>query len=149
MKEAIRQSIELFFAEYETRFMRSLLDPPQIDIQGLTDSFASAIVGANPSGIACSKNNAAFRAAMLKGFAFYKSIRTRSMKVSSLDIQPLDGYHAMVRVHWDSAYNRDDGEVRIEFDVIYFLQLIDEKPRIFAYITGDEQKTLREHGLIP
>jgi hypothetical protein len=55
----------------------------------------------------------------------------------------------MVNVHWNSSYNRKDGsEVFIEFDVIYFVQIIDEKLKIFAYITGDEQAVLREKGLI-
>ena len=141
--------IEKFFSEYETRFMRSLLDPPQIDIEGVVDSFASSFIGANPSGVACGKNDVEFRAAMLQGFAFYKSIGTKAMKVASLDITQLDEYHVMVKVHWDSSYAKNNSEIRIEFDVIYFLQMIGEKPRIFAYITGDEQNTLREYGLIP
>jgi len=146
---AIRHKVEQFFSEYETRFMRSLSDPPQIDIEGVIDSFASSVIGANPSGVAYGKNDAEFRTAMLQGFAFYKSIGTKSMKVTSLDIKPLDEYHIMSKVHWDSSYVRENSEIQIEFDVIYFLQMTDEKPRIFAYITGDEQKALREHGLIP
>jgi hypothetical protein len=40
-------------------------------------------------------------------------------------------------------------EELIEFDVIYFVQIIGEKPKIFAYITGDEQGASREKDLIP
>ena len=148
-QKAITQKIETFFSDYETRVNKSLLDPPQIDIEGVVDSFTSSFIGASPLGVACAKNDADFRTAMLQGLTFYKSIGTKSMKVSSLDIQPLDEYHIMVKVHWDSSYAKNDRQIRIEFDVIYFLQMIEEKPRIFAYITGDEQKTLREHGLIP
>jgi hypothetical protein len=148
-QQTIIQKMEKFFSEYETRFMRSLLDPPQIDIEGTVDSFASSFIGANPSGVACGKNDAEFRTAMLRGFAFYKSIGTKSMKIASLDIQLLDDCHVMVKVHWDSSYYKDNREIRIEFDVIYFPQIIGDTPKVFAYITGDEQKTLREHGLIP
>ena len=94
-QKTIMQKVEKFFSEYETRFMKSLLDPPQIDIEGTVDSFASSFIGANPSGVACGKNDAEFRAAMLRGFAFYKSIGTKSMKVASLDIQPLDECHVI------------------------------------------------------
>jgi hypothetical protein len=53
-------------------------------------------------------------------------------------------------VHWRSFYTKKDGrEELIEFDVIYFVQMRDEKPKIFAYITGDEQGVLREKGFIP
>jgi hypothetical protein len=44
---------------------------------------------------------------------------------------------------------RDGSEELIELDVIYFFQIIGEKPKIFAYITGDEQGALREKDLIP
>jgi hypothetical protein len=36
---------------------------------------------------------------------------------------------------------------RIEFEVTYFLHFQDGDPKIFAYITGDEERVLREHGL--
>jgi hypothetical protein len=148
--EMMKQKIEKFFSEYAARFNRSLLDPPEIDAEGVTDSFSSFIVGANPLGVAGAKNDEQFRARIIQGFRFYKGIGTTSMKVASLDITPLDELHAMVKVHWDSRYRKkDDEEERIEFDVIYLLQLLDGRLKIFAYITGDEQKVLRERGLIP
>jgi len=36
----------------------------------------------------------------------------------------------------------------IKIDVMYLLQIIGERPRIFACITGDEEQALRERGLI-
>ncbi len=36
----------------------------------------------------------------------------------------------------------------IEFDVFYILQDINNELTIFAYITGDEQGVMKEHGLI-
>ena len=146
--EVLRQKIEKFFSDYETRFNKTLEDPPEIDIDGIVDFFASSFIGASPLGVACSKNDVEFRNALLQGFEFYMSIGTISMKVASLGITTLDEYHAMAKVHWDSRYKKDESEIRIEFDVIYFLQLIDEKPKIFAWVTGDEQKVLREYGLV-
>jgi hypothetical protein len=37
--------------------------------------------------------------------------------------------------------------VVIDFDTFYFVQRI-KNLKIFAYITGDEQKVLKEHGLV-
>jgi hypothetical protein len=56
----------------------------------------------------------------------------------------------MVKVHWDSLYVKKNGEgVQIEFTVIYLVQTIGGSPKIFGDITGDEQKVLKEHGLMP
>jgi hypothetical protein len=56
----------------------------------------------------------------------------------------------MVKVHWFSEYLRKDGEkIPIDFEVIYFLQKLEEAPKIFAFIGGDEEKVLKENGLLP
>jgi hypothetical protein len=83
-----------------------------------------------------------------KGHEFYRSIGTTLMKVSSLEVTQLDDLHWMSRVHWDSRYMKEGVETRIEFDVIYFLRMQDLEPKIFAYITGDEQRVLKDHGLL-
>ncbi|WP_332449431.1 hypothetical protein [Methanoculleus sp.] len=128
----------------------ALADPPEIDVEATTGAFADCFVGANPHGVFCGKNGELFRAQLPAGFAFYRSIGTKSMNVGSLEVTDLDDYHLMVKVHWVSVYtNRDGSDERIDFDNIYFVQMIGEKPRIFGYVTGDEQKLLRERGLIP
>ncbi len=56
----------------------------------------------------------------------------------------------MAKVHRVSVYRKKGGgEEQIDFDNIYFVQTIGGVPRIFGYITGDEQKLLRERGLSP
>jgi hypothetical protein len=56
----------------------------------------------------------------------------------------------MAKVHWQAIYNKKDkSKESIEFDVIYFVQTVNDQLKIFAYITGDEQGVLRERGLIP
>jgi hypothetical protein len=56
----------------------------------------------------------------------------------------------MVKVHWEAFYRKKDssGEL-IDFDVIYLVQMIGDSPKIFGYITGDEQKVYKERALIP
>jgi hypothetical protein len=148
--ESNEEKLKVFFAEYAARFNRSLADKPEYDIEATAGAFANFFIEASPLGVNCGHNDDEFRAMIPKGFEFYRSIGTRSMKIPSLSITPLDDYHSMVKVHWAAQYEKQDGsEKRIEFDVYYFLQMIDDKTRIFAYITGDEQKVLRENGLIP
>lgn len=56
----------------------------------------------------------------------------------------------MARVRWRAKAIKQNGEdVTINFEVIYMFQTKDDKLKIFAYITGDEQKVLKENGLIP
>jgi hypothetical protein len=150
MQETATQQIEVFFSEYERRLTSSLEAGGQVDIDGTVQAFTDCFIEANPNGVSCGKNDAEFRAAIPKGIEFYKSIGTQSINIADLTITPLDEFHAMAKVHWDATYQKKDGSRdRIDFDVIYFLQLISDAPKVFAYITGDEQRIYQEHGLIP
>lgn len=150
MTSPLHAPIEAFFAAYAARFNAALADPPHDDVEGTAAAFARFFVEASPLGVNGGPNNDAFRAMIPQGNAFYRAIGTKSMAIGGLEIQPIDDLHAMVRVHWDSRYAKPDGaEVAIPFDVVYFVQVLDGAPRIFAYVTGDEQRVLREHGLLP
>jgi hypothetical protein len=85
-----------------------------------------------------------------RGHAFYRKIGTKSMKILSKELTPIDTFHTMVKVRWSSKYIRqsDGSPITIDFDVTYFLQHVKEDIKIFAYVTGDEQKALREMELI-
>lgn len=150
MSASLHASIQSFFEAYARRFNNALADPPVEDIEGTANAFAKYFVEASPEGVNGGPNDHRFKAMLPQGNAFYRSIGTKSMAIESLDIQPIDAMHAMVRVHWDSRYQKPSGEdVRIPFEVVYLVQVRDETPRIFAYITGDEQGVLRQHGLLP
>ncbi len=141
------QRLQKFFAEYEARTNRAL--DGEVDIEAIIRAFSDCFIGANPNGVMCSKNDETFRAAISQGMEFYRSIGTKSMKITSISITPLDDYHSMAKVYWRASYEKKDGvKETIDFDVIYLLQIIKEKIGIFVYITGDEQKALRERGLI-
>jgi hypothetical protein len=145
-----KKQLSQFFAAYEKRFNDGLSG--KVDIQGTIDAFAECFVEASPAGIICGNNGNDFRKAIPQGYEFYKSIGTQSMTIVNLGITLIDDLHAVTKVHWLSTYLRkqDSNPVSIEFDVHYFTQQQQNGGlRIFAYITGDEQKALREHGLIP
>ena len=141
------QEIRQFFIAYESRFNASLTGT--VDIEGTIQSFADCFVEASPMGIQCGKNDARFQEAIPKGYEFYRSIGTTAMKITAMDITLLDDFHAMTKVHWQAFYDKKDGaKETIEFTVIYFVQVVNAPIKIFAYITGDEQKVLKERGLI-
>ena len=141
------EEIKQFFKVYEERFNKALAGDD--DIAGTAGAFAACFIGANPNGVMCGSNNEDFRKNIPAGNAYYRSIGTKRMQIKHMDIMSLDEIHYSARVSWHSEYERKDGrEISIDFDVIYMLQYIGNSPKIFAYITGDEQAELQKHGLI-
>jgi hypothetical protein len=86
---------------------------------------------------------------MRRGYAHYRRLGTQRMEIRGLSIISLDDFHVLARTKWWSSYRRKSGDaVEIEFDNIYLLHVaVGKEPKIFAYITGDEQ-ALRDHGLL-
>lgn len=143
-----KDKIDTFFDTYARRF-NDALTGETYDVEGTASAFAECFVEASPLGVNCGKNDEEFRESIPKGFAYYKSIGTRGMNIVSKEVIPIDDYHAMVKVHWMATYlKKNREEVNIGFDVFYLLQGLGEQIRIFAYITGDEQKVMQEYGLI-
>lgn len=140
--------LHTFFEAYANRFNDALKGGD--DVVATAAAFADYFVSANPSGVTGGKNDEAFTKQIPAGNDFYRNIGTTSMIIRSLDITWLDGLHAMVKVFWRSEYERkkDAAQVTIDFEGIYLLQVREGQPRIFAYITGDEQEVLRSHGII-
>lgn len=143
----LEDKIDAFFNVYEQRFTDGLRG--KVDIEGTTAAFASSFVEASPVGVHCAQNDKTFKEAIPKGYEFYKKIGTQSMKIGSKEITRLDEFHLLCKVHWQSSYHTTDKKaVVIDFDVFYFLQHLNNELKIFAYVTGDEQKVLKEKGLI-
>jgi hypothetical protein len=55
----------------------------------------------------------------------------------------------MVKVYWRYSYLKDNNPGTVDFNTFYFVNTSNGEIKIFAYIAGDEQKALREKGLIP
>lgn len=146
----IQQKIGRFFDNYAARMNGALGESPSVNVEEVAGQFASYFVEASPVGVNGGSNGAEFRAMIPRGYEFYRKIGTQSMNITDRQITPLDEFHWMVKVHWKADYlTRAEKRETIEFDVIYFVQILnDEMPKIFAYITGDEQRVMREHGLI-
>lgn len=148
-EESLDTKLTQFFGNYEARTNRALADPPEVDVEATAGAFAECFIEANPNGVVCGKNDEHFRESIPKGLEFYRSIGTKSMKIVSLTPTALDGGHAMAKVHWRAEYEKKEGEERgIDFAVLYLLQMVGKEPKIFGYITGDEQKAYEEMGLV-
>ena len=147
MEKRIEQ-ICIFFDQYADRFNLAL-KTGEGNIDATVASFADCFVEASPVGVVCGINNDEFRQVIPQGYKFYKKIGITSMNILDKEISILDDYHAMARIHWQSIYDRKDEQTGdIDFDVIYFVQDLGKGLKIFAYITGDEQKALKDNGLI-
>ena len=72
------------------------------------------------------------------------------MTVTRVKVTELDDYNAMARVDWDFAYQRpkDGRRGNIVFQNLYFLNFATGEPKLFAYITPDEEQAMKDHGLI-
>lgn len=146
-EEFMQSKIERFFRDYVAAFNRSLGGVP--DYEAIRAAFAPCFVAAGPTGVICGQNDEKFAEFLEQGYAFYRSIGTRRMMFRGVTLTAIDTYHQMARVLYSSEYERRDGDlVTIDFDVTYLLQIKDGTPQIFAYVAGDEQGLLREHGLI-
>ncbi|TPD66882.1 hypothetical protein [Flavobacterium microcysteis] len=146
MKTQIKDA-EIFFKNYEKRFNATLKDE-KIHLDATIASFADCFIESSPLGVICGKNDSEFKKRMSKGYEFYKKIGITSMDILSKEIVALNEYHTMAKIYWRTNYQKEGKVGKIEFEVIYFLHYKDKKHAIFAYITGDEEKALKDHGLV-
>jgi hypothetical protein len=141
------EKITAFFKAYENRFNNALKG--EDNIEETAAAFADCFIGANPTGVFCGSNNNEFKIMIPKGNQFYRDIGTVSMTVDGIAITELDDMHVMAKVSWKSLYIKNSEQIIIPFYVIYLLQQQNGTFKIFAYITGDEQRVLKEYGLLP
>ena len=136
-----------FFKRYERFFNCALGGDMHLD--EVAALYASEFIAASPAGVMAGKNDDQFTEVMAQGYAHYRAIGTKEMRVRDVRISAIDDRHCVAHVAWTATYARkDQPDVAIDFDVHYFVQVLDGEPKVFGWVSGDEQALLREHGIV-
>lgn len=139
--------VRKLFERYERFFNRSLRG--DMDKEELAALYAPEFIAASPAGVMTGKNDDRLRQVMVQGYAHYRAIGTRAMRIRDVRIAPLDDRHCVAHVAWTAAYARAGRpDAAIDFDVHYLVQQLDGEPKVFGWVSGDEQALLREHGIV-
>ena len=143
METAVRN----LFARYQGFFNRALNGDVNLD-EG-TSFYASAFIAASPAGVMAGKNDDQLKQVMAQGYARYRAIGTKEMRIRNVRLSPIDEHHCVAHVAWTATYVRkDQSDVAIDFDVHYLVQELDGEPKVFGWVSGDEQALLRKHNII-
>lgn len=119
------------------------------DMDEVASVYASAFIAASPAGVMVGKNDDQLRQVMEQGYAHYRAIGTKETRIRAVRVSPIDEHHCVAHVAWTSSYARKDRpDVTIIFDVHYLVQKLDGEPKIFGWVSGDEQEVLRKHGVV-
>lgn len=140
-------SVRRLFERYESVFNRSL--EGNMDMDEVAALYASEFIAASPAGVLTGKNDDRLKQVMAEGYARYRAIGTKEMRIRSVRLSPIDEHHCVAHVAWTATYARKGRpDVAIDFQVHYFVQQLDEEPKVFGWASGDEQALLRKHGII-
>jgi hypothetical protein len=145
----LEPAVRAFFDAYARRMNDALADPPRVDVRQARAAFASYFVGTDPKAVRGARNGLLLRLMIPLGYRRYRKLGCKRMELKRVDVTGLDDFHALARTHWSSQFRRKDKTiVEIEFDNIYLLHIPEGgEPKIFAYITPDEQQALKDHGI--
>lgn len=140
-------SIRTFFERYESFFNRCLGGAMNLD--EVAALYASEFIAASPAGVMTGKNDDQLKQVMAQGYARYRAMGTKDMRIRDVRLFAIDDHHCVAHVAWRATYARKgQPDVAIDFDVHYFVQTLDGEPKVFGWVSGDEQALLRKHGII-
>ena len=140
-------TVRKLFERYERSFNEAL--GGETDMREVASLYTSRFISATPSGVMTGKNNDHLREVMAQGYARYRAIGTKAMRIRNLRLSTIDEQHCVAHVEWSATYARNEQpDVVLDFDVHYFVRTADGKAKIFGWVSGDEQALLREHGII-
>jgi hypothetical protein len=144
------EELKDFFAAYAKHSNDALREPPVEDVEGVVKSFAPYFVESSPRGVMGGANDEKFQKVLPQGFAQYRAVGGKAMRATRIDVTELNDLHAYAQVDWEFDYIRKkDGKAgTVAFQNIYLVSFADGAPKIFAYITPDEEQAMKDHGLI-
>ncbi len=139
--------VKNFFMRYEQFFMQSLNG--NIDTDELSSLYAQEFIAASPLGVMAGKNDIMFQKTLAQGYEQYRKMGTQGMRVRDVSISPIDEIHCVAHVAWTATYSAaEKPNIEIDFEVHYLMQKLDNKLHVFGWISGNEQDSLKEHGVI-
>lgn len=141
-------AVKDLFARYE-HFFNHALQNSDADQDEARSFYADAFVAASPAGVIAGQNDDRLTQIMGQGYARYRAIGTRGMQLRSVNVSPIDAGHCLAQVAWTATYARTAApDLPIDFDVHYLVQTCGLEPKIFGWISGDEQALLKANGII-
>lgn len=143
MEAAVRK----LFERYESAFNQSLAG--DADMDEIASFYSSDFIAASPAGVMTGKNDDQLKQAMAQGYAHYREIGTKNMRIRNVRLSPIDEHHCVAHVAWTATYARkNQPDTVIDFDVHYLVQQLEDQAKVFGWISGDEQALLKEHGIV-
>jgi hypothetical protein len=140
-------SLRKFFERYESSFNQALRGHANID--ETANLYAAEFIAASPAGVTTGKNDEQLKRVMAEGYARYRAVGNKDMRLRNIRISPIDEHHCVAHVSWTATYAREEQpDVAIDFDVHYLVQELGKEPKVFGWISGDEQALLKKHGIV-
>ena len=142
-----KEDIQELFQQYQEFFHNAIKG--EVDMEQGASFYATAVIGAAPAGVMVAQNDKQFRLFLQQGFKAYRKMGTKDLRIRGIEVTPIDELHCLARVSWTAVYDRGDyPDTSIDFDVHYLMQQVQETPKIFGWVSGDEQAVLKEHDII-
>jgi len=133
--------IKNFFENYASVSMKS-----EPDLHA--DFYADDFIAAGPSGSAVYKNDAQFIEWLKRIYDFNKTTGMESIAAISVHDNPISGQYSLASVEWGAKYKKT-GEELINFEITYLLQFLENRIKIIAYISHeDQEKVMKERGIL-
>ena len=143
----MESSVRAFFERYATLFEKAL--GGNVDMDEVAAQYAAEFIAASPARVMTGRNDDRLRRAMAQGYARYRAMGTKKMRLRGVAVSPIDEHHCVAHVAWTASYARKDRpDAVIDFDVHYFVQKLDGKPKVFGWVSGAEEALLKEHGIV-
>jgi hypothetical protein len=143
----MESSVRKLFERYESVFNRAL--GGDMDMNEIATLYASEFIAATPAGVVAGKNDDRLEQVLAQGYARYRTIGAKGMRIRDVRLSAIDDHHCVAHVAWTATYARKDRpDLQMDFDVHYFVQTLGAEPKVFGWVSGDEQALLRKHDII-
>jgi hypothetical protein len=143
----MQTGVRILFGRYEQSFKRALIG--DVDMDQIASLYAPEFIASTPGGVVTGKNDEKLKQVMAEGYSRYRAQGMKDMAMRDLRIAPIDEQHCVAHVVWTATNARKDrADIAIEFDVHYFVRELNSEPRVFGWVSGDEQALLKQHGII-